>query len=454
MTAFDIVTLETPGLGDRSYIVTDGRVAAIIDPQRDIDRITDVVDREGLDITHVLETHLHNDYVTGGLELARTRNAAYLVADREQVEYERAPVGGGDEVTTGELTLRALHTPGHTPHHLSYVAWHGGAARAVFTGGSMLFGSVGRTDLLGSDLTDELSRAQWRSVRRLAGELEPSVMVCPTHGFGSFCSSTAPTGPMSGTIADQRNSNLALLIDDEDDFVDRLRTGLTAYPSYYSYMAPINRGGPVPMDLSPPPEIDPAVVPRRIREGHSVVDVRARRDFAARHVAGSIGIELTDSFATYVGWVLPWGQPLVLLGESAEDLAAAQLSLARIGIDHLGGRVTGGVNSFGRDGEIRSYRVGDFAALALELSLRDVVILDVRRDDEWKASHIEGVVHIPLPEVERRASELPAKQIWVHCSGGFRSSIAASLLDRGGHDVVLIDDYFDRAEEAGLPIIR
>jgi hydroxyacylglutathione hydrolase len=454
MTAFDIVTLETPGLGDRSYVVTDGCVAAVIDPQRDIDRVSDVVDHAGLDITHVLETHVHNDYVTGGLELARTRNAAYLVAGRELVGYERTPVAGDDEVTTGELTIRALYTPGHTPHHLSYVTWYGGRARAVFTGGSMLFGSVGRTDLMGSELTDELSRAQWRSVRRLARELDGAVEVCPTHGFGSFCSSTAGTGPSSGTIADQRDSNLALLVDDEDDFVDRLRSGLTAYPTYYSHMGPINRNGPPPLDLTPPPTIDPEVVARRIEEGHPVVDVRARTDFAAEHVAGTIGIELNDSFATYVGWLLPWGRPLVLLGDSAEDLSAAQLSLARIGIDHLGGRGTGGVRSFGRGREIRSYRVGDFAALNLELSVRAVAILDVRRDDEWEVERIEGAIHIPLPAVERRAAELPDAQIWVHCSGGFRSSIAASLLDRAGLDVVLVDDYFDRAEEAGLPVVR
>jgi rhodanese-related sulfurtransferase len=185
-----------------------------------------------------------------------------------------------------------------------------------------------------------------------------------------------------------------------------------------------------------------------------VVDIRARRDFAARHIAGTIGIELNDSFPTYVGWVLPWERPLNLIGESAERLAAAQLSLARIGIDHLGGRMTTGVHSFGRVGQIRSYRVGDFAALGQELSRRDLVILDVRREDEWEAERIEGTVHIPLPEIEQRASELPAKQIWVHCSIGFRSSIAASLLDRAGLEVVLIDDYFDRAGEAGLPVIR
>jgi hydroxyacylglutathione hydrolase len=453
VTAFDIVTLETPSLGDRSYLVTDGFVAAVIDPQRDIARVTDVVEHAGLDITHVLETHIHNDYVTGGLDLARARNAAYLVADREPVGYERTPVAEGDEVTTGELTICALHTPGHTPHHLSYVASYRGRARAVFTGGSMLFGSVGRTDLLGAELTDELSRAQWHSVRRLAGELDGAVVVCPTHGFGSFCSSTSGTGPRSGTIADQRDANLALLIDDEDVFVDRLRSGLTAYPAYYSTMGPINRNGPPPLDLTPPAAIDADAVARHMEEGHPVVDVRARRDFAAEHVAGTVGIELHDSFATYVGWLLPWGEPLVLLGDSADDLAAAQLSLSRIGIDHLGGWAAGGVRSFGRGREIRSYRVGDFAALALELCVRGVAILDVRRDDEWEAEHIEGAVHIPLHTLMRRSTELPDTQVWVYCSGGFRSSIAASLLDRAGFDVVLVDDSFDRAEEAGLPIV-
>jgi hydroxyacylglutathione hydrolase len=454
VTAFDIVTLETPGLGDRSYLVTDGTVAAVVDPQRDIDRILELVDGADLDITHVLETHIHNDYVTGGLELARKRDAAYVVAGDESVAYERAPVAGGDEITIGDMTFRALDTPGHTPLHLSYVALHGGRARAVFTGGSMLFGSVGRTDLLGHELTDELTRAQWRSVRRLAAELEPSVEVCPTHGFGSFCSSSAGPPRDSGRIADQRSSNLALLIDDEDEFVEHLLKGLTAYPRYYSRMAPLNRSGPPPLDLSPPPELGPQDIKRLLQEGHSVVDVRGRADFAHAHLAGTVGIELGDSFATYVGWVLPWGSPLVLVGDSADHLEQAQRALARIGVDRLGGWATGGVAAYGREGPLRSYRAVAWPELAAELARREVAVLDVRRDDEWSEARIEGAIHIPLHDLERRVHELPDGAIWTHCSVGFRASIAASLLDRAGVEVVLVDDDFDRAAGAGLSVIR
>jgi hydroxyacylglutathione hydrolase len=178
---FAVRTLETPSLGDRSYLVTDGSVAAVVDPQRDLDRVLDEVDSEGLELTHVFETHIHNDYVSGGLELARSRGARYVVAADEQVSFERHPVSDGDEITTGKLCFRALHTPGHTPHHLSYVVADGGRDRAVFTGGSMLFGSVGRTDLISDALTDELTRFQYRSVRRLAATLGASIEVMPTH---------------------------------------------------------------------------------------------------------------------------------------------------------------------------------------------------------------------------------------------------------------------------------
>jgi len=198
------MTIETPSLGDRSYLIHDGAEAVVVDPQRDIGRVLALAESRRVQITHVLETHIHNDYVTGGLALARHAGAAYVVAAAEEVGFERLSVGDHDQLSAGSLTVTALHTPGHTPGHMSFVLGEAGQGPfAIFTGGSLLFGAVGRTDLIGPGLTEQLTRAQYRSVRRLAAELPADVAVYPTHGFGSFCSATPTTGTAS-TIGHER----------------------------------------------------------------------------------------------------------------------------------------------------------------------------------------------------------------------------------------------------------
>jgi hydroxyacylglutathione hydrolase len=450
---FEVSTVETPSLGDRSYLVTDGSVAAVIDPQRDFDRMLEAIDSQGLDLTHVFETHIHNDYVSGGLELARSRGAAYVVAADEQVSFERHPVSDGDDIRSGMLHFRALHTPGHTPHHISYVVANGGRDRAVFTGGSMLFGSVGRTDLISEALTDELTRAQYRSVRRLAATLGEEVDVMPTHGFGSFCSSSPPGDARASTIGSERAGNLALVVGNEDDFVASVVSGFTAYPRYYAHMAPLNRRGPAPVDLSPLEDVSAEELQRRLGAGEWVVDVRRRIAYAASHVRGTVGVELGNGFATYLGWVLPWGTPVTLVSDTSEEIDQAQRQLLRIGIDRPRGRATGGPEAFGTGQQLGSYRVADFEDLARERFKDEVVIVDTRRDDEWAAGRIANAIHIPLPEIKDRVEELPAAELWIYCSGGFRASIGASLLYGAGREVVLIDDQFDRASETGLEIV-
>ncbi|MHB1535572.1 MAG: MBL fold metallo-hydrolase [Acidimicrobiales bacterium] len=447
----EILTIETPGLGDRSYVVHDGEVAVVVDPQRDTDRIESLVERLGLRIALVVETHLHNDYVTGGYALAQSSGAAYVVAADDEVEFERVGAHDGDRFDAGRLSLTVVHTPGHTPNHLSYVLREdGGEPLAVFTGGSMLFGAVGRTDLIAAERTDELSRAQYKSVRRLAGELPDGVAVHPTHGFGSFCSATQTTGD-SSTIGNERKQNVALTTEDEDAFVKGLIEGLSAYPSYYAHMTPANAAGPAAPDLSPPSEVDVTELRRRIDAGEWVVDLRNRVAFARKHVDGTISIELGDPFATYLGWTMPWGSPLTLVGESVEQLAEAKRQLVRIGIDHIGGGATGETDalSLGKSG---SYAVADFKDLASARSRDDVVVLDVRRPDEWNAGHLRDATHIPFWELEERVGEVPEGEVWVHCASGFRASIAASLLARAGRKAVLIDEDWDAAGEAGLPV--
>ncbi len=443
---FDIEIIETSSLGDRSYLLTDGVVAAVIDPQRDIDRVLDAASRRGVQITHVLETHLHNDYVTGGLELARTVGADYVIAAEDQVAFDRTPISDGDIVAVGRMRLQALHTPGHTHHHLSYALF--GAVsdvQAVFTGGSMLHGATGRTDLVSTHDTDALTHAQYHSVRRLADELPDGAQVLPTHGFGSFCSATPTTGDKS-SIGEQRRVNPALTRS-EQDFVDELIAGLGAYPAYYVHMMPLNSAGPAPIDLSMPEPVDAGELRERIAREEWVVDLRSRTAFAAGHLNGSLSFELSDNFVTYLGWLLPWNAPLTLIG-TEPDIRTARRELARIGIDRLRGAAHPAVAA--RAGELRSYPVMDFPGLARALARGPVHLLDTRRDDERKGGWIPGSQHIPIHELPERRGEVPRAQVWVHCASGYRAGVAASLLDDGTRSIVHIDDDFGHAERLGL----
>ena len=427
----DIAIIETSSLGDRSYLISHDGVAVVIDPQRDIDRVLALAAEKNATITHVLETHIHNDYVTGGLELARATGAEYVVPEGDPVEYERRAVGDGDVVDAGSATFQVMHTPGHTHHHVSYV---------------LLYGSTGRTDLLGSEHTDELTHAQFHSVRRIAAELPADVEVYPTHGFGSFCSAT-PTSGDSSTIGEQQQSNPALT-QDEQTYVDELIAGLSAYPAYYAHMGVINTEGPAPIDLSTPEPVDPDELRRRIDDGQWVVDLRARTAFAAGHLDGSLGFELSTTFVTYLGWLYQWGAPLTLIGDTSDQIDEATRELARIGIDHPSGSAVGEIHSLASDGRVRSYEVSDFAGLAAEDS--DIAVLDTRQQSEYADGHIPGAINIPLHELPHRLAEVPDGKVWVHCASGYRASIAASLLDREHRSVVLIDDDYNRATDLGL----
>ncbi len=238
----EVLPIETPGLGDRSYLVHDGSTALVIDPQRDTDRVTALAAEHGVRITHVAETHIHNDYLTGGPALAATTGAAYLVNAADPVAFDRTPVSDGDTAEVGDaLRLRVLATPGHTFTHLSYVLESGGQVAGVFTGGSLLFGTTGRPDLLGPEHTDALARAQHASAHRLA-RLPGATPVFPTHGFGSFCSA-GQSGGQSSTIAAEMLANPALTLN-EREYLDGLLAELDAWPAYYAHMGPANLAGP------------------------------------------------------------------------------------------------------------------------------------------------------------------------------------------------------------------
>ena len=446
-----IVPIETPTLGDRSYLAHDGEVALVVDPQRDIDRVLDLAHEAGVRITHVFETHLHNDYVTGGLALAQVTGAAYHVNAEDPVSFERVAVSDGDVVEVSPtMAVEVVATPGHTFTHLSYVLRADEADQtAVFSGGSLLLGSTGRPDLLGPEHTEALARHQHASARRLAGELPDEAQVLPTHGFGSFCSATQ-SDATSSTIGQERRAN-PVLTQNEEAYVADVIAGLDAFPAYYAHMGPANAAGPAAPDLSAPEQADAAELRRRLETGEWVVDLRSRTAFAAGHVRGTLNFGLDGQFATYLGWLIPWGTALTLLGETPEQVSEAQRELVRIGIDRPEAEATGRPEDW-TDGPLGSFPTAAFADLAQVRHHRRVAVLDVRRVSEYDVAHLEGAVNIPLHELLGRLDEVPAGEVWVHCAGGYRASVAASVLAANGTQVVAVDDSFDQAEPAGLPL--
>jgi hydroxyacylglutathione hydrolase len=450
----DVFVDKISGLGNRSYLATDGKVGIVIDPPRDIDRSIALAGRHGVEITLVLDTHVHNDYLSGGLELARVTGARYGLAAAETVDFSafRTGVHDGDVLDAGAMRITAIHTPGHTDHHFAYVlsdSAKNGKVAALFSGGSWLQGTAGRTDLVGAENTDRLAHAQWRSLRRLAAMVPDEVRLLPTHGFGSFCAPGAFVSVANPTVGSERFRHPALT-QPEDAFVEALTSGFGAYPRYYARMAPINRRGPDPIDLLPPAEAGSDELSRRIAAGDWVVDLRPRDRFAAAHIRGSINVEAGDGFATYLGWLLPTGTPLALVAESPQEVAAAQRALARIGIDRPIASATGRFNDWGTATPTSAYRVASFADLTAARAGGDnVMLLDVRANEEWKAGHLPGARHCPIGELHERLEEVVAwanaATVWVYCAAGFRASIAASILDRRGIPVVLVNGSWHEA---------
>ena len=428
-------TIESAGLGDRSYLVDDGQVAFAVDPPRDIDRVVAVAADAGVEIEAVFETHLHNDYVSGALALARATGAIIHASGGDDRSFDVHAIADGETVSVGTMTVQARHTPGHTHTHLSFVLSDADGVHSVYTGGSLLYGTVGRTDLLGDEATDELTRAQWTSVRSLVEDLPDHTAVYPTHGFGSFCSAKAAADRDSGTIGDEHD-NPAVTNDDVDDFVTDLLAGLTDYPAYYAHMAHLNRAGASAPDLSAPTRVDADELASRLDSGEWVVDLRDRKAYAGRHLIGTMNFE-ADGIPTHLGWLMPWGARLTLVAADPDTIADAQRTLSHIGIDRPG---QGDLGTALEELPTGDYPIVDYDEVASAAADdRPFRVVDVRRRDEYEDGHLDGAVNIPLHELLDHLHHVPDGPLGVHCASGARASIAASLLARAGLDVTLIN---------------
>jgi hydroxyacylglutathione hydrolase len=446
-----VVTIEVAHLGNRTHLVHDGRVGVVIDAPHDHRAVERAAEDAGVDIVAVAETHIHNDYVSGGYLLSRRHRAQYLVADGEDVGFDRTHVCDNETLEFGDFDLRVIATPGHTPLHVSYLATDatgvGNQSGALFSGGSLLHGSVGRTDLVDPALTTALTRAQWLTARRLCA-LPADTALHPTHGYGSFCSSTSASDGAGGTVGDQRGTNPALTTS-RDTFVARLLEGLGPVPTHYAHMAPRNRAGAwVPRAGW---RLDDNSLAAALERGANVVDIRSSEAYAAGHLPGAIAVPAGRQCAVYAGWVTPWRSQLVVISDSEAEVEAVERELASIGIEDVGNAI---VDPARPTGAWTGLRRTDWSGFATEPRDPASVVLDVRRRDEWWSGHLPGALNIAVHELPRRIDEIPPGEVWVHCAAGYRATVAAGLLDRAGREVVLVDDDFARVRELGIPLLR
>lgn len=435
----DVITIEVPQVGNRTHLVHDGENALVIDPPRDLEIVEEAAELAGVRIAAVADTHVHNDYVSGALGLARRHGVDYLLSVDERVAFDRAGVRDGDVVDVGSFAVHVIDTPGHTLHHQALLATDGVGRDALFSGGSLLAGTVGRTDLMDPLLARHLARAQWNSVRHL-GTLDPATSLHPTHGFGSFCAATSTSAtdvPLS--IGGELASNHALNTP-RDAFVDELVAGFGPVPTYYRRMSPANRAGRGTVAPRVGHDVGHDDVLGVLARGGWAIDLRSRESFAEGHLSGSVNVEYGAQFATWVGWLTSEDTEIVLLTDDPGDLTEARRDLERIGIEGTHARVlVPGV-------DLPSHPTLRRAAWSgLADAPADRVLVDVRHVDEYDDGHLPDAIHIPLHHLETRLHELPAGEVWVRCLSGYRAGIAASLLQRAGRSVVHIDDVWENA---------
>lgn len=442
----DVELVLTPGLGNASFLIGNGREAVVVDPPRDAWRVIAAAKRRRWRITHVLETHVHNDYLSGALELRAAVASEILAPARGRYAFAHRAMDEGDTLDLESFRLTARATPGHTPEHLAWEVTTDDrtSPEAIATGGSLLVGSAGRTDLLGEDKTAELTSAQFRTLRMLS-QLADDVAVLPTHGAGSFCSVGPADGGRTTTIGRERAQNPLLAIDDEERFRATLLDGLGPYPSYYAEMAPINRAGPVVVGRLPEPgRVGADALRAAVAGGAHIVDGRDRADFAEGHIPGSLNIELSDSFASYVGWFVPFGSAVVLLLPDPLEMSVprAMGHLFRIGYDRVVGVLEGGIAAWTEaGGDIARYAVTTASAARDDITRgARPRLLDVRYPNEWRDDgSVADAIELSIGDLQERLDTLPRDEpITVMCKSGSRASIAASMLDAAGFEVRLV----------------
>ncbi len=432
------------GLGHASYLLGDeaADVAAVIDPRRDVDAYLELARAEGLRITDILETHVHNDYASGAEDLRRRTDATVRVAANAELTRAHEPLHDGDAVLLGSLRIRAIATPGHTPDHLSFAV--ADLSRSdedwvLFSGGALLVGTAARPDLLGG--AEEAAHAagvEFATLRDRIATLPDWVELYPTHGAGSLCGSGIG-GKRWSTIGYERRHNPALGQPDADAFRRYILAEQPTVPAYWRRMRPLNEAGAQPLtQLSAPRPMTPEALEHAVGHDAIVVDARDPAAFATGHIPGALGIGLADSFGTWVGSMVPIDSQIVLVLDRSDDLDRALVQLRRAGYDRVAGYLLGGFAAWRESGRsITSLETRTADQLAAALGDGGTRVLDVRETSEWNAGHIAGALHIPGGALPGRFDDVPDdRPLTVVCGSGYRSTVAASLLLRAGREKV------------------
>ena len=425
-------------LAHASYLIGSDGEAAVVDPRRDVDTYIDEAKERGFRIRHVIETHLHADFVSGHRELARRTGAKIYFGAKAGAEFDYVPVNDGDEIRMGDVVLRFLETPGHTPESVSILVVDRSVSdvpKAVLTGDTLFIGDVGRPDLLGSKMSaQELAGMLYDSLHDKLLALPNSVEVYPAHGAGSLCGRNI-SSETSSTIGQQRQFNYALRPMPKEEFVRMMTTDLPEAPAYFSRDVAINRGGASELaELPDPPALEARDVEVLQKKGAIVLDTRPAAQYGAGHVPGSLHIGLSGQFASWAGALVSPGTPMLIVAEDEEQVREARLRLARVGLDNVAGYLAGGILEWDRAG-LRLATLEQINVAELDERLREgaVRVVDVRRPGEWQSGHIATALHLPLNDLAEKADDLSREEpLAVVCAGGFRSSIGTSLLERQG----------------------
>ena len=424
---FTVQPFTAEELGNASFVVADpdAKQAVVIDPVRDVDQYLTHAEKQGFEVARALDTHVHNDFVSGARELKALAGTAIdqLAAD--------------SDLTLGSITIRAMHTPGHTPDHKSYLVLEDGTPKALFSGGAVMVGGVARTDLFGPHLATHLGLEALRTLQvRLRG-LPDEVAIYPTHGSGSFCGISGGAGHQT-TLGQERATNPYFTTTEVMQFLARI-LDQHRYPDYYEEMGAINtQGAPLlGRHPAPPKKLKAAEVAALKDKGVALVDIRAGRDYDRGHIPGSYSVSLQpgEAFSAWVGWLIARDRPIVLVGGSDRMHADAQRQLHRIGFDNIAGALEGGIEAW----EAAGRPLSEFETATIEdmgkwiLSGEEVTVVDARDDHEWGSGHVPGAVHMYVPDVPHHAADLPQDApVAVHCGVGYRAGIAASLLEQAG----------------------
>jgi hydroxyacylglutathione hydrolase len=445
-------------LAHASYMLGSDGEAAVVDPQRDVDLYLQAAEERGLKIRHIFETHLHADFVSGHVELARRTGAAIYIGEKAGAAFPHVPLREGFELRLGRARISALETPGHTPESMCLVVTDEEKSSrpwAVLTGDTLFIGDVGRPDLSPTHTSQQLAGMLYDSLHHKLLRLADDVLVYPAHGAGSLCGRNMRADRFS-TVGTERLSNYALQINDRDEFIRQLTTNLPARPEYFFQDAQINRqGAPALAELPKLAAISgPDLVPL-LEQDVFALDVRATGEFAAAHVPGSINIALSGQFATWAATVLGLNARPVLIAGTPEQYSEARMRLARVGIEDPRGYLEGGVAGWQQAG-LPVAELPQITARELQqcLSSGQVRVLDVRREPEWHAGHIAEAAWWPLDRFNVAAPEVdPAVPLAVHCQSGYRSVIACSLLRRAGmENVVNVTGGFEAWKKAGMEV--